>query len=366
MKAEKRKLSVVRESASQKSEAALSASSELASVRVDALRQFDKLVGSLGGDAAALLQRARIERGAPDQGKGVIPFSQMADLFDRASTELACPDFGLRLATIQAAHGATKVLGPLDVAMRNSPTLGEALRYFANHVHAYSNAVRVCFEKIPNDPRIFMLFEFSSMGFAAQRQAVEHALALIQHTVLAISGGQARAREIWFTHEPVGSASTYRSHCNATARFGQSMNGLFFDERDFDLALPEADPQLYEIATSFIDQRFPTTAMSLSERVRIIIGRLLVEGNCTHERVASAVGMHPRTLQRRLRDEGDSFEAIKDSVRRDVALRYLQQPNVSLVRVTEILGYSETSVLSRSCHRWFCASPRELRNAASR
>ncbi len=76
--------------------------------------------------------------------------------------------------------------------------------------------------------------------------------------------------------------------------------------------------------------------------------------------------MHPRTLQRRLRDEGDSFEAIKDSVRRDVALRYLQQPNVSLVRVTEILGYSETSVLSRSCHRWFCASPRELRNAASR
>ena len=118
MKAEKRKLSVVRDNASPKNEAALSASSELASVRVDALRQFDKLVASLGGDAAALLQRARIERSPSDQGKGVIPFSQMADLFDRASTELACPDFGLRLATIQAAHGATKVLGPLDVAMR--------------------------------------------------------------------------------------------------------------------------------------------------------------------------------------------------------------------------------------------------------
>lgn len=366
MKAEKRKLSVVRENAGLKSEPALSASSELASVRVDALRQFDKLVASLGGDSAALLQRARIERGMLDQGKGSIPFSQMADLFDRAGTELACPDFGLRLATIQAAHGATKVLGPLDVAMRSSPTLGEALRYFANHVHAYSNALRICFEKMPNDSRVFMLFEFSSMGFAAQRQAVEHALALIQHTVLAISGGQARARELWFTHEPAGSASTYRGHCNATARFGQNMNGLFFDERDFELTLPDADPQLYEIATSFIDQRFPTTAMSLSERVRIIIGRLLVEGSCTHERVAAAVGMHPRTLQRRLRDEGDSFEAIKDSVRRDVALRYLQQPNVSLVRVTEILGYSETSVLSRSCHRWFCASPRELRNAANR
>ena len=69
---------------------------------------------------------------------------------------------------------------------------------------------------------------------------------------------------------------------------------------------------------------------------------------------------------RRLREEGESFEAIKDSVRRDVALRYLQQPDVSLVRVTEILGYSETSVLSRSCLRWFCASPRELRNGLTR
>ena len=102
--------------------------------------------------------------------------------------------------------------------------------------------------------------------------------------------------------------------------------------------------------------------MSLSARVRVLITRHLVEGNCTCKRVASALGLHPRTLQRRLRQENESFEAIKDSVRRDVALRYLQQPDISLVQVTEMLGYSETSVLSRSCLRWFSASPRRLRN----
>jgi AraC-like DNA-binding protein len=191
---------------------------------------------------------------------------------------------------------------------------------------------------------------------------VEHALALIQHQTLIMSRGQARAREIWFIHEPLAPISTYRSHFNATLRFGQSMNGLFFNDEDFDLSLPDSDPQLYEIATSFIEHRFPSSAATLSTRVHSIIARLLMEGNCTHERVTSALGLHPRTLQRRLREEGESFEAIRDSVRRDVALRYLQQPNVPLVRVTEILGYSETSVLSRSCHRWFSASPRQLRN----
>ena len=103
--------------------------------------------------------------------------------------------------------------------------------------------------------------------------------------------------------------------------------------------------------------------MSLSARVRVLIPRHLVEGDCTCKRVAATLGLHPRTLQRRLREENESFEAIKDSVRRDVALRYLQQPDMSLVQVTELLGYSETSVLSRSCLRWFAASPRRLRAA---
>lgn len=342
------------------------ASNDLASVRADALRHFDALVTQLGGNPAALLQAAQIDRQLIEQGKEVVPFSRMVGLLDRASASVTCGDFGLRLAETQAARGVGKVLGPLHVAMRNSPTLGEALRYFASHVHAYSTAARVCFEKFPGDSRAFLVCEFASTGMVPQRQAVEHALALIQHTVAGLTGGKVRAREIWFTHAPTAPIATYRTHFNATVRFGQSMQGLFFDERDLQTALPDADPQLYEISTSFIDQRFPAAAMSLSARVRIMIARLLVEGNCTHEHVAATIGMHPRTLQRRLRQEGESFEAIKDAVRRDVALRYLQQPDVSLVRVTEILGYSETSVLSRSCHRWFCASPRELRAAANR
>jgi AraC-like DNA-binding protein len=114
------------------------------------------------------------------------------------------------------------------------------------------------------------------------------------------------------------------------------------------------------------EQQAGPAPMTLSERVRNVIARVLVEGNCTCKHVAAALGLHPRTLQRRLRQERESFESIKDSVRRDVALRYLRQPNVSLVRVTEILGYSETSVLSRSCHRWFATSPRRLRNDLSR
>src|SRR5215831_14922553 len=334
-----------------------------ATMSAHALSHFKSLVTSLGGDPLELLRSCEIEPTGLDSPEGMISYYQAVQLLELASSALDCPDFGMRLAAAQAAHNEPKVLGALDIAMRNAPTLGEAYRYCADHVHSYSKVTRIGIEKLPDDRRVYMLFEIAGGWLLDQRrQAVEHALAVTQHAIRSISDNQARAKEVWFTHEPLAPMSSYRANFNATVRFGQSLDALLFDERDFDLSLPGADPQLYEIATSFIDQRFPATAMPLSARVRFAIARLLVEGKCTHEYVASALGMHLRTLQRRLREEGESFETIRDNVRRDLALRYLQQPNISLVKVTEILGYSETSVLSRSCHRWFSASPRKLRS----
>ena len=77
--------------------------------------------------------------------------------------------------------------------------------------------------------------------------------------------------------------------------------------------------------------------------------------------VADALALHERTLQRRLKDEGASFEEIKDSVRRDMAERLLSQRGLPLSHVAEMLGYSEAAAFSRSCRRWFGEPPREVR-----
>jgi AraC-like DNA-binding protein len=175
-----------------------------------------------------------------------------------------------------------------------------------------------------------------------------------------------RACEVWFTHRPLAPLSTYEAHFNATVRFGQSMNALLLDERDFERPLPSANPQLYEMAASFIERRVPKAPVPLRTRARIHIAQLLADGNCTQASLATILQLHRRTLQRKLRREGESFETLRDSVRRDIALRYLQQSDIPLMRLTEILGYSEASVLSRSCVRWFLASPSELRNGLNR
>lgn len=327
-------------------------------VRVDALRRFSEVVSAVGGNPATLLAKANIEPAVLDNRHALIPYRTLVQLLERCAEELACPDFGLRLA---AAQDGLKVLGPLEFAMRNSRTLREAFSYCGEHLQVYSTASQMRSQPGPRPGEQFFRYEILLQKMPEHLQATERALLLAQHVALHVTAGRIGAREVWFSHEPLSSISIYHQYFRIPVRFGQPMDGLLFSDEDLDAVIPDADPQLYELASDFIENRFPARESVLSARMRGIVERLVLDGGCTYEGVASMLGMHPRTLQRRLKAEGASFEAIKDSVRRDIAQRYLRQSGIPLIQIARLLGYADTSALSRSCFRWFGASPRQLR-----
>jgi len=331
---------------------------ESATVRVDGLRQYPELVTRLGGNPNCLLAKVHIDPATLHDRHAVVPYRSLILLLERSAFELKCPDFGMRLAAVQ---GGLKVLGPLEFAMRNSRTLREAFRYCATHPQVYSTASRMRLEPGYADDAQLFRFEILLPRLPVHLQAVERALLLTQLIAREITYGRAEAREIWFTHSPRIRPAFYREYFGVEVRFGQPANGLIFANTALDLPVPEIDDQLYELTTDFIEQRFPSIDAPLSLRVRTIVEHLLLNGDCNYGSVAARLDMHPRTLQRRLRAAGESFESIKDGVRRDVALRYLTQSTLPLIRVAQLLGYSDTSALSRSCCRWFSASPRRLR-----
>lgn len=330
-------------------------------VRVQALRLYTEFVRELGGDPHGLLAAVQIAPQSLTQLDAFISYRSMVHLLERTAAELECPDFGLRLA---ARQGGIATLGPLEVAMRNSTTVGEAYRYCAGHMQVYSPVVSIEIEEDREQDRYFMRFEILLDRVPNQRQAVENALGLTHHAVRTLSSGHFGAREVWFMHAALLPLGAYQRYFDAPVRFGMPFNAVFFNRRDFAKAIQDQDPQIYEMASSYIDIKFPAGSPQLGTRVYAIAARLLAEGQCTHAAVAAKLNMHPRTLQRRLREEGASFESIKDDVRRDAAARYLSQSDLPLIRISSLLGYSESSVLTRSCQRWFAKSPRQLREEA--
>lgn len=331
-------------------------------LHADTLRFFPELVTELGGDPAALLRQLGLDPSIFVRG-AVLSYRSMVELLELAAAELQVADFGMRLA---ARQGGGRVFGIMGVVMKNSATFGEALGYVVDHIYAHSLAVRMRCERDPAQRRTFVGYEFLLDRLPNRRQAIEQALLLAHLNAVESTGGQARVREALFRHQPLSPLRTYRDYFGCEVRFDQSEDGVVYADQDLACPIAEPDEQLYEMATAFIDTRFTRLTPPMHAQVRGLILQHLGDEACTNDRVAAELCLHPRTLHRRLKAEGKSFEAIKDEVRRDVALRYLQQTDLPLTRIAEKLGYAETSVLSRSCYRWFGVSPRQLRGQPGR
>ena len=71
--------------------------------------------------------------------------------------------------------------------------------------------------------------------------------------------------------------------------------------------------------------------------------------------------MGPRTLQRRLRDEGTSFAKVRDSMRREMAVKLLRKQDLAVYEVAFLLGYSEPSTFYRAFRRWTGIAPLQYR-----
>ena len=91
----------------------------------------------------------------------------------------------------------------------------------------------------------------------------------------------------------------------------------------------------------------------MSSQVRELVVMLLGSGSCTIDRVAQHLGIDRRTIHRRLVSEGQTFSGIVDTVRRELAERYMKDRNRSLVEVSSLLGFAAPSGFSRWYRRQF-------------
>ncbi|MFV8781193.1 AraC family transcriptional regulator [Microbulbifer sp. SA54] len=79
--------------------------------------------------------------------------------------------------------------------------------------------------------------------------------------------------------------------------------------------------------------------------------------NLSLDDVAERLYTSPQTLRRRLKDEGNSWQDIKDSVRRDMAMYQLKQQETAVAEIAERLGFSEPSAFNRAFKKWTGLAP---------
>lgn len=105
---------------------------------------------------------------------------------------------------------------------------------------------------------------------------------------------------------------------------------------------------------------------SLTERIRRLLRRHLSTEMPTLEEVGAVFGVTPQTLRRRLRNEGQTYQSLKDSLRCDAAIELLARPDLSLVDIAAMVGFSEPSTFHRAFKKWTGLPPGEYRSRSLR
>lgn len=320
------------------------------------LDNFRTIVSELGGDPEALLADADVSRISPSGEIDVISSNAIGELLEKTAETLNCPDLGLRLA---AKQNYAMLVDPLNQLLYNAPTIGDMLRCSVEHRTAYGSRVLLSLEYDAEQAMTAEQFEIVD-SFSLYPQLTEQLALLAHNAVIHLSTGFARSRMVWFSHLRLSSPAVYARRFGVQVKFGQEYNGIFFSDADLKTKTINGDASIFASEARAMAKRFPTLQPDVGMQVRRQLYRTMATSPCSRQGIAETLGLQERTLNRRLRALGTSFEMIRDQVRRDLTIRYLARGDLSVTEIAARLGYSELAVLSRSCRRWFNEAPREL------
>lgn len=191
-------------------------------------------------------------------------------------------------------------------------------------------------------------------------------------SILAISR-QASARivdpvEVHFKHGPPERTDDHEAHFRCPVIFHSDRDAILFASAALDAPNKVGDLSISRYFDTVLADRVTElgSEMALDSQVRDYVARQLSEGIPTVGDVASALGMSVRTLQRRLADEGRSYQDLVDGARRELARRLLRDTRFSLIDVAFMTGFASQSAFSRAFKRWEGETPRSYRLETSR
>lgn len=322
------------------------------------LRCFKEVVEDLGGDPGVIMEACGLGPDFIQNPFAAVPFRKFVNVLETAASMLGRSDFGMHLATEQAAQSVSE---PLDVALVNARTVCDALRFVADNIRGFNPGIRMRFHEQPCEIPPSLRLHIPLSCVRRQSQAVERIAVFISRALRGLATKQPLIRGIWFTHMPLSDASVYYSKLGIIPQFGKPFNGVIFHHSDLELPLKGSSLEAFYAATDQMEQCFPVREEDIETLVRVHIQDNLFIGVCSIESIATMLGVKPRTLQRILHKCGTTFEEIRDDVRKDIIVRYLGEKRLSLMEVALLSGYSESSALSRVCKHLFGLSPRSLR-----
>jgi AraC-like DNA-binding protein len=307
------------------------------------------LIRRLGGDPDAIFTAAGLDPRDFADPSNRIPYRPLLRVLNDAAARTGCPHFGLLAGrTWQLAS-----MGVVGEIVRHSPTVALALQELVTRQHLNAEGTLA-----------FLLHRngFVDLGYAIYTpftestvQLYDAALAVSLNIMRELCGPGWNPTEVFLPHSPPAEVAPFQQLFRSRLRFDSQFSAIRFPATWMAQSVPGAEPSRLRSARAEADAAGNAT---LLDAVHRSLRTLLLHGKGSGSDVAQALAMHRRTLNRRLRDQGTTFQQVLDRVRFAVAKELLEDAAIPLPRIAAALGYSEAASFVRAFRRWTGTTPR--------
>lgn len=310
-----------------------------------------------GVDSKPVFIECGIEPGKDGEFDAPLPVRQVADLFELAAKYSNNPCMGINMG--QNYHYEASSL--LILAMLAAPSVEAGLKCLSHYDRYLDSGIETEFNFNTS------YAEFGSRLLVSDEvksdQINEYLMAFLMQALSNATRKRLPVRCVWLNHACDKNREVLEIFFGAPVKFSQPLNKIFFDRSFLQKSFITSNNLLFEVLNNAMKTYF-TPINKQNGFVDLVCREIVLcatEGSISTEIVARRLAVSPRTLRRRLADEGFSFQEAKNLARRNRAKYFLSQTKKPVADIAFELGYSELSAFSRAFRAWVGETPQSYR-----
>jgi AraC-like DNA-binding protein len=325
-------------------------------IRAAPLESLPELLREFGVDPKPLLLEQDItdERIFHDP-EAIIRFATAGQLLKTAADQTACPYFGLLLGQ----RGGDVSLGPLGFLVRSAPNVMTALSELVTNLDLHDRGA-TSFLWVRGDEAI-LGYEVYVSGVDGTDIISDCAMAIAWNIMRTLCGPAWLPSEVRLRRGHPVDVEPYRRHFQAPLKFNAEHSGLVFPSRWLGQSVQHPDAFFRQDFLERIQKMRHFSTQSFLEQTQRALALLLGQQRCTREHLAAYFSIHPRTLNRRLKEAGTSFRELHGKACHEMARQLLRDTKRTIPSIAALLGYSDATTFNRAFSTWEGISPAKWR-----
>lgn len=324
-------------------------------VRVGPLAGIPAVMRSLGCEPAPVFAQSGFKLAQFEDPDIRIPYMAASKLLARCVAATGCRHFGL----LVGERSLPSHLGIAGYLLHGAPDVGTALRSLVKYLDLHDQG---------GVPTLTTTGNRTSLGYAIHLSGVEAAdqiydlsIALACNIMRTLCGTNWHPAETLLMRRAPGDLTPYRRFFRAPLRFNTDESAVVFPTSWLSHRLPSADPLLQQHLEREAEELHAEHHADLTGSIRRLLRQCLTSRQCSAADIARQLGIHERTLNRRLLAEGTSFRQELEQVRHATSQQLLAGTTLALAEIATSLGYADASAFSRAFKRWSGVTPAHWR-----